>query len=271
MLLSEVLLVAGAGMLSAALRSFRHPALFRAGTFGFVLTSFLAGWLIGGNVWTGGIFASTWFLLPWLEILTRVRKLRLPLDRRLESCAPPPRAAFPAFPELSEEMESGGFEHVEDASWHHGDTRQFYRLFRSADRTTAGAICLVEQSEFAFYYIALRSRAVDGRLLITWNYPFSYGLHQMPGTILNRATGEKSILEMIRLHRGFLEREAMAGLCPMEESSLRAEIQADLRGQLDHNLSCGILKKAGESTICYTVRGMFFLWFQFLRDFVRFS
>ena len=270
-MLSEVLLVAGAGMLSAALRSFRHPALFRAGTFGFVLTSFLAGWLVGGSAWTGGLFASTWFLLPWLEILTRARKLRLPLDRQLESCAPPPRAAFPAFPELSEEMESGGFEHVEDASWHHEDTRQFYRLFWSADRTTAGAICLVEQSEFVFYYIALRSRAADGRLLITWNYPFSYGLQQMPNTILNRATGEKSILEMIRLHRAFLEREAGAGLRPMEESSLRAEIQDDLRGQLDHNLACGILKKAGESTICYTVRGMFFLWFQFLRDFVRFS
>lgn len=270
-MLSEILLVLGVGVLSAALRSFRHPAVFRAGTLGFVLASFLAGWLIGGSVWTGGCFASTWFLLPWLEILTRVRKLRLPLDRRLESCAPPPRAAFPSFPELSDEMESGGFEHVEDADWRHGDTRHFYRLFRSADRATAGAICLVEQAEFAFYYIALRSRAVDGRLLITWNYPFSYGLHQMPGTVLNRATGEKSILEMIRLHLAFLEREAGSGLRPMEESLLRAEIQDDLRGQFDHNLACGILKKAGNSTICYTVRGMFFLWFQFLRDFVRFS
>ena len=271
MLVSEVLLVLGVGVLAAALRSFRHPVLFRVGTLGFVLTSFLAGWLIGGNVWTGAGFASTWFLLPWLEILTRVRKLRLPLDRRLESCAPPPRAAFPAFSELSEEMEAGGFEHVEDAGWSHEDTRQFYRLFQSGDRTTAGTICLVEQAEFGFYYVALRSRAVDGRLLITWNYPFSYGLHQVPNTVLNRATGEKSILEMIRLHQGFLGREAGAGLCPMEDSSLRAAIQDDLRGQLDHNLACGILKKSDGATICYTVRGMFFLWFQFLRDFVRFS
>lgn len=270
-MISEVLMVVGVGVLSAALRSFRHPALFRAGTFGFVMTSFLAGWLIGGNVWTGVCFASTWFLLPWLEILTRVRKLRLPLDRELESCAPPPRATFPAFSELSEEMESGGFEYVEDAGWSHQDARQFYRLFRSGDRATAGAICLVQQSEFAFYYIALRSRAVDGRLLITWNYPFSYGLHQMPNTILNRAAGEKSIPEMIQLHRAFLEREAGEGLCPMEESSLRAEIQKDMLEQLNHNVTCGILKKAGDSTICYTVRGMFFLWFQFLRDFVRFS
>lgn len=270
-MLSEVMLVAGAGVCSAALRSFRHPALFRAGTFGFVLTSFLAGWLIGGSVWTGLAFASTWFLLPWLEILTRVRKLRLPLDRRLEACAPPPRATFPDFAELSDEMESGGFEHVEDAAWSHGDTRQFYRLFQSGDRAVSGAICLAEQSEFSFYYIALRSRAVDGRLLITWNYPFSYGLHQMPGTVLKRATGEKSIPDLIRMHRALLEQEGAGGLRPMDEASLRSELQDDLRGQLDHNLACGILKKAGNSTICYTVRGMFFLWFQFLRDFVRFS
>jgi len=118
---------------------------------------------------------------------------------------------------------------------------------------------------------ALRSRTVDGRLLVTWNYPFSYGLHQMPDTVLNRASGEKSILEMIRLHRAFLEREAGSGLRPMDETLLRSEIQEDLRGQLAHNLACGILKKAGDSTICYTVRGMFFLWFQFLRDFVRFQ
>jgi hypothetical protein len=270
-MLSEVMLVVGAGVCSVALRSFRHPALFRAGTLGFVLTSFLAGWLIGGSIWTGLAFGSTWFLLPWLEILGRARKLRLPLDRRLEASAPPPRAAFPDFAEVSDEMEARGFEHVEDAGWSHGDMRQFYRLFQSGNRLTAGAICLVEQAEFAFYYIALRSRAADGRLLITWNYPFSYGLHQMPGTLLNRVDGKNSIPELIRLHLAFLEREGGTGIFPMEEASLRNELQADLRGQLDHNLACGILKKAGDSTICYTVRGMFFLWFQFLRDFVRFS
>jgi hypothetical protein len=270
-MLSDVLIVVGVGVLSAGLRSFHHPALFRAGTFGFVTTSFLAGWLIGGNVWTGLGFASTWFLLPWLEILTRVRKMRLPLDRRLETCAPPSRATFPAFPELSEEIEAGGFEYVEDVSWVHRDTRQFYRLFESGDRMTGGAICLVEQSEFSFYFIALRSRTSDGRVLVTWNYPFSYGLHPAPGTTVNRAGGETSIAEMIRLHGVFLERESGEGLCRLEGSSLRSDIQNDLRGQLDHNLACGILKNTGDSTIGYTVRGMFFLWFQFLRDFVRFS
>lgn len=267
----EVMIVAGVGVLSAALRSFQSPVFFRIGTLGFVLTSFLAGWLIGGNVWTGLAFASTWFLLPWLEILTRIRKLRLPLDRSIDSCAPPTRAAFPAFPELSEEMEAGGFDYVEDACWTHENTRQFYRLFRSRDRKTAGSICLVEQAEFSFYYIVLRSRTKDGRLLITWNYPFSYGLYQMPDTVLNRATGEKSIGDMLAMHREVLEKTAGVDIFSLEEQSLRSDIQKDLRDQLNHNLACGILKKEGDSMIRYTVRGMFFLWFQFLRDFVRFS
>lgn len=266
----EVLIVAGVGVLSAGLRSFRHPVLFRLGTLGFVLTSFLAGWVFGGNVWTGMCFAATWFLLPWLEILTRVRAMRLPAERRLEPAAPPTRSAFPAFSELSDEMEAGGFEYVEDAGWSHEETRQHYRLFQSSDRKTAGAICLVEQPVFSFYYIALRSRTVDGRLLITWNYPFSLGLRQMPGTILRRAAGEKSVEELILQHRASLDSEGV-GLCLVDQETLRAEIESDLRDQVTHNIACGILRREGTSSIRYTGRGLVFLWLQFLRDFVRFS
>ncbi len=267
----EILIVAGVGVLCAAIRSFHHPALFRIGTLGFVLTSFLAGWLIGGNIWTGLAFASTWIILPWLEILTKVRRVRLPLERTILPCPPPARSAFPAFSDLSEEMEAGGFEYLEDAGWSHEENRQSYRLFRDQERTTSATICLVEQADFAFYFIALRSQALDGRLFVTWNYPFSYGLYQLPSTMLNRAGGEKSIAEIIGLHRDFLKAGDAPELCLVEEDSLRAEIQADLVSQINHNLTCGILKKEGDSMIRYTVRGMFFLWFQFLRDFVRFS
>ena len=78
-MISDILLVVGVGVLSAGLRSFGHPVLFRVGTIGMVLTSFLAGWLIGGSLALGFAFAATWFLLPWLEILTRIRRMRLPI------------------------------------------------------------------------------------------------------------------------------------------------------------------------------------------------
>lgn len=270
-MLFEVLIVAAVGVLSAAMRTYRSALLFRIGTLGFVFTSFLAGWLIGGNFWTGVVFASSWFLLPWLEILTRVRRMRLPLERELRACPPPTREAFPAFGELSEEVEGAGFEYVEDVGWNDAQNRQFYRLFRGGDGRTVGAICLVEQSGFTFYYVAFRSVAEDGRVLVTWNYPFSYGLHQAPGTILNREPGDRSISDLAAAHEIAVGREMGVGAVALAEGEIRGGLQADLRGQVEHNLACGILRREGEGSICYTMRGLFFLWCQFLRDFVRFS
>lgn len=270
-MLFEILIVAGAGTLAFALRSFKNPVLFRTGTLGLVGTSFLAGWLIGGSLSVGILFASTWFLLPWMEILTRVRRMRLPLERNLASCTPPPRATFPALEELSSEMESCGFAYVEDIGWTHGDTRHFYRHFLNPDRTTISALCLIERGEFAFYYVFFRSKSSDGRLAITWNYPFSHGLHQYPGTFLNRVSGGPSIEDLSRSHARFLPESLGGKACIVDPDAIQSELQEDFRGQLDHNLACGILRREGDSTIRYTVRGMFFLWFQFLRDFVRFS
>ncbi|MEI6034675.1 MAG: hypothetical protein WCS65_10395 [Verrucomicrobiae bacterium] len=268
-MLFEILLVAGAGTLAFALRSFHHPVLFRAGTLGMVGASFLAGWLIGGSVFAGLVFASTWFLLPWLEILTRVRRMRLPLDRKISSCPPPARASFPDFDDLSSEMESGGFEHASDVGWAHDEIRHFYRLFLSSDRKTIGAICLVEQSAFTFYYIFFRSRTGDGRQVVTWNYPFSYGLHQFPGTQIQRVAGAQSAL--IGSHAGLVARGLGGDVCVVVPEAICEELENDLRVQLDHNLACGILCREGDLLIRYTLRGMFFLWFQFLRDFVRLS
>lgn len=270
-MLFEILIVAGVGTLAFALRSFNQPVLFRAGTLGLVGTSFLAGWLIGGSLVAGILFASTWFLLPWMEILTRVRRMRMPVERILESRPPPPRSVFPALEELSSEMESCGFAYVEDIGWTHDDTRHFSRHFLNPDRTTISAVCLIEQGEFAFYYVFFRSKASDGRLAITWNYPFSYGLHQYPGTLLNRVAGEQSIEDLSRSHARFLPESLGSNPRTVDPDAIQNELQEDFRGQLDHNLACGILRREGVLTIRYTVRGMFFLWFQFLRDFVRFS
>jgi hypothetical protein len=272
-MISDILLVVGVGVLSAGLRSFGHPVLFRVGTIGMVLTSFLAGWLIGGSLALGFAFAATWFLLPWLEILTRIRRMRLPIERRLERLAPPPRATFPMFAELTEEIESAGFAYVEDVGWHHEHTRQFFRIFQNEVSRTLGTISFVEQNEFAFYYITLTSRTNDGRVLMTWNYPFSYGLRLPPNFQIQRLTGEKAIEEMVAVHGEFLRREGVStsGLREPSAETARAEMQLELREQLDHNLACGLLERDGPDLIRYSVRGMFFLWIQFLRDFVRFS
>ena len=270
-MISELCIVAAAGVLSLALRSFHNQACFRIGTLGFIATSFLAGWLLGGSVVLGAVFASTWFLLPWLEILTRARRLRLPLHRQLEKCPPPPSSQFPDFSSLSDQMEDLGFEYADDVDWCHDETRHFYRLFYNAEKRVSAAICLLEQDGFSFFYVTFTSRAVDGRVFMTWNYPFSYGMHLLPQTILNRVDEELSVEELALSHMGFLGNQTDLELIALDAEYLRIEIERDLRTQLEHNIARGILVRDKDEMIRYSVRGMFFLWGQFLREFVKFS
>ncbi|MCX6961092.1 MAG: hypothetical protein NTZ08_01365 [Verrucomicrobia bacterium] len=270
-MISELCIVAAAGVLSLALRSFHNQACFRIGTLGFIATSFLAGWLLGGSIILGAVFASTWFLLPWLEILTRARRLRLPLHRQLEKCPPPPSSQFPDFSSLSDEMEALGFEYADDVDWCHDETRHFYRLFYNAEKRVSAAICLLEQDGFSFFYVTFTSRAVDGRVFMTWNYPFSYGMHLLPQTILNRVDEELSVEELALSHMGFLGNQPDLELIALDAKYLRIEIERDLRTQLEHNIARGILVRDKDEMIRYSVRGMFFLWGQFLREFVKFS
>lgn len=270
-MISELCVVAAVGVLSVALRSFQNQAFFRIGTLGFIATSFLAGWLLGGSMVLGAVFASTWFLLPWLEILTRVRRLRLPLDRQLEKCPPPPSSKFPDFSTLSDEMETIGFEYVDDVDWNHDDTRHFYRLFYNPEKRASASICLLEQDRFSFFYVTFTSRAADGRVFMTWNYPFSYGMHLLPQTVMNTVDEELSVEELALSHIDFLSKQTDLELLPLQAASLRADIEMELRTQLEHNIARGILVRDKNEMIRYSVRGMFFLWGQFLREFVRFS
>jgi hypothetical protein len=269
----DILLVLGIGVLSTALRTVQIPAVFRIGTLGLVFTSFLAGWLLGGSFLLGFVFASTWFLLPWLEILTRVRKLRLPLHRILEKSPPPPSSRFPAFGDLSDELEALGFEHADDVDWRHDDLRQFYRLFYNTAHRTAAAICLVEQGPFSFFYVTFTSRTWDGHTFMTWNYPFSYGMHLLPNTVANRVDEDLGVEALAANHYDFLEKSGAhaAGIADRDPAGLRPDFERDLHQQLEHNIARGILARDGDEFIRYSVRGWFFLWGQFLREFVKFG
>jgi len=272
-MISNLLLVLGVAVLSAACRSFQHRLLFRLGTFGIVITSFLAGWLLGGSVWLGGALAASWLFLPWLEILTRVRRLRLPLERTLLPRTPPTRQSFPGFAAVTEEVENEGFEFVEDIGWNHEDNRQFYRVLTAEERKTQACICLAEQNDFAFYYLTLTSRTADGRVFMTWNYPFSYGLKLPRHLRVQRFPDQGPFASLLTVHEKFLEAEGVGPnlLIAQDPEEMVQTMQSEMRDQLIHNIDLGVLERDGEKFIRYTRRGMFFLWCQFLRDLVRLS
>lgn len=272
-MLSHLMLILGVLALSLSLRSFHYPWLRKLGAIGILVTSFLVGWLLSGY-WEVGVFcASSWLLLPWLEILTRIRKLTLPPEKDLRPKSPPNSEIFPALDELTEELEGESFEHVEDAGWDWEDYQQFFRLFyKDAERTQA-AICLIDQNDLAFYYLSISSRAKDGRIWTTWNYPFSYSLKLAPEWRVNRLRGDQTFLEIYESHKAFLNRNRvrLEELESLDPAKIQEEIQKDLRTQVAHNLARGVLKRDSGGAIRYSWRGLFFIWFQFLRDIVRLS
>ena len=273
-MISELLIVAAVVALSLALRSYRQPILHRIGTFGLLFgVSFLIGWLFLDSVWMGVLLATTWLLVPWLEILTRARRLRMPMERELRHRSAPDSETFPNLRELTNEVEAADFEPVEDLGWDHDGHRQFFRVFYQPKSGTEAVICLVEQGDVAFFYLGITSRARNGATYLTWNYPFSYGLQLDPALRLNRSPGESDFQQMLADHRLFLDRERVGvdAIIPQEPETLGAQMESDMRRQIDHNLRSGVLKRDGQDLIRYSARGLLFLWFQFLRDLIRLS
>ena len=270
---SDLLLILGVAALSVALRSFYHPLLRKLGALGVLATSFVIGWKLSGYWQIGLVCTASWLLLPWLEILTRVRRLTLPLEKNLRHKAPPSAEAFPALDELTHEIEAEKFEHVDDIGWDWDDYAQFFRLFYKTAERTQAAVCLIDQHDVAFFYLSISSRATDGTIWTTWNYPFSYSLKLVPQWRVNRLGSDQTFLQVYESHRQFLNenRVRLEDLADPDPETIQLEIQKDLRAQITHNIAAGVLKQNAAGEIRYSWRGMFFIWLQFLRDLVRLS
>lgn len=269
--MKELMIFLGLVVLTAGLFTYSHPVLRRLGLLCVGLTTFSAGYLPTGNVWVGLACGSIWLLLPWVEILLRVRKLRLPLRKELHQSAPPSRNDCPELGELSDEIEGSGFEHVADLGWEMDGYRQFLRLFAHPGRREEAAITFVNQSELGFHFTSLTSRSQSGRIFTTWNCPVSSSLKTAPGVFLNRVAADGDFPTLVREHEVFLEQMGAAELREVQPNEVRASVQRDMEEQIEHNLREGLLRSAGEGHGRYSWRGMVFLWFQFLRDIFRFS
>lgn len=269
----DLLLVFGVAVFSAGLRTYEQPILFRLGNLGVVFTSFLAGWLLGQSLVMGIALAASWLFLPWLEILTRIRTMRMPAERVLLPKTPPSRGTFPNFSEVTSEIEDEGFEHLQDVGWDHEQHRHFYRVFHDPARSLQACISLSEQDNLAFFYLSITSRTQDGQVYTTWNYPFSYSLKLEPRLSIQRFNGHGPFSKMLASHQEFLKRHqvAPAQLVTQDPEAIVERMESDMRAQIAHNIDKGVLRRDGDKLIRYSVRGMFYLWFQFLRDFVRLS
>ena len=268
----ETLFVIGLFVMAMALRSSRVNIARKIGAMVFLGASFCFFYFISGNVFIGIAGASFWFLLPWIELLTRVRRLRMPLNNRLRHSPPPNPSFFPNAIEAAAEMEEAGFEHVSDCGWEWSGMQQHFRLFWHPEERAIATVCLCEQAEVAFAFISITSQDTDGKTWRTTNFPFAPTLRCAPSLNWNLVPCEKSCFhQILKDHQRYLARmkvEPDQLLIPDPEE-LENGIESEMRSQVDHNLKTGIIRLTGDGNFQYSKRGLLFLWFQFVKDMIR--
>lgn len=253
-------------------RTFTNRWIVKLGWIALLAASYLGGFFIsGGSHWVGATAVAMWFLLPWLEIVGRVRKLRFPIKSEVKNRFPPPRQVFPDLDALSKEAEKAGFDEVQDAGWSWDETEHFMRLFYHPGRRSQAAISLAQQGEFAFSYVSLTSRTTDGLTITTSNYPFSFTMKFSPKHLVNRYAGAESMDDLLASHQRFLERNRIKSeeLAEQNPEQLPVYLERDMISQINHNISARIIEPVGNGLFRYSWRGCVFLWVQVVKDMIR--
>lgn len=269
--MNELLFFLGLIVLTAACFQFAHLLMRRLGLLGIAATVFAAGYLLSRQVWVGAACVAGLLFLPWIEILLRIRKLRLPLRKRLRQATPPAREMFPDLGDATDNIEAAGFEHAADLGWEMDGYRQFLRLFAHPEKRAEASITYVEQSQIGFHFASVTSRAADGSVCVTWNCPVPSSLKILPTVHLNRLPGETPFATLLAGHEEFLAQRGLGpeSLQAVEPDAVRLSVERDMESQMQHNLREGLLEREGEEHGRYSWRGMLFLWWQVLREFFR--
>ena len=269
--MSQFLIVAGFVVLAYACRTFDNRYLAKAGWLSMLAATYLGGYFLTGSHAAGAAALALWFLLPWVEIVGRVRKLRFPIDNEVKHRFPPSSDIFPDLDELSSEAEAAGFATKDDTGWKWDETDHFMRLFYHPERRIQAAVIFATQADFAISYVSLTSRTKDGRTFTTSNSPFSYTMKFAPAHRIDRYVDAASMEDLLVRHTAFLQAQAVAAedLEALDPEDLCRYVVRDMRLQIDHNVKVGLLEPAGEGFIRYTWRGCLFLWIQVVKDMIR--
>lgn len=268
----ETLVVVGLIVLGFGLRSSRQALPRKLGALVFVVASAVLFYYWIGRWWGALAGLLPWLMLPWVELLTRIRRMRLPVDNRLKHRTPPNPDFFPNAPEAEAGMAEEGFEHVDDCGWEWAGMQQFFKLYWHPEERAVAAICLCEQSEVAFAFLTVTSRDDEGRLWRTTNFPFSPTLKCPPDVRWNHVPCERnSFPEVLADHQAFLRRCRVRhdSLMVPDPDEVEAGIEKEMKDQISHNLEAGIIRLQDDEHFTYSFRGLLFLWWQFVKDMVR--
>ncbi len=268
----ETLTVIGLVVFAVALRLSRMKYARKLGALTFLAASFYLFYHLAGSLWGGLLGVILWFFLPWIELLTRIRGMRLPLNNRLRHRQIPNPSFFPNAIEAAAAMEEDGFEHISDCGWEWAGMQQFFRLFWHPEERAVAAVCLCEQSDVAFAFISITSTDKDGKIWRTTNFPFAPTLQCPPNIRWNHVPCERSCFHQILAdHHQYLDRLHIPAnqLMMPDPEEIENSIEQEMRKQVDHNLAAGYILLTGDGHFQYSKRGLCFLWGQFIKDMVR--
>lgn len=270
-ILQQILYVAAALVFAIACRSFDNRFIQKLGWFSLLAASYLGGYFFTGQHIGGAVVMGAWFMLPWLEIIFRVRKLRFPIKSEIKHRIPPSRQMFPELGDLSREAEDAGFAEAGDTGWQWSQTDHFMRLFYHEEQRVQASIALAQQGDYGFSYVSLTSRTKDGIIYTTTNYPFAATMKHSPKQRLNRYTHAASFEDLLQRHETFLHSQGITleDLALQDTEFLHAYIERDMSAQIDHNITTGVIEPTGNGEFRYSWRGCIFLYWQVLKDMVR--
>lgn len=251
--------------------SFNNRYIHKLGWLVLLATTYLGG-LLFTDSHIGGAFAlSLWLLIPFLGIITRVRKLRFPIHHELKHRFPPPRDIFPDLEDITNEVENSGFEKTDDAGWKWDSSDHFLRLFYHAEHKLQANISVSQQEGYVFSYASLTTRTADGISYVTTNYPFSFSMETAPLQQISRCETAETFEDLLQSHNNFLEDNGVTSeiIKDQDPDLLPNEVSRELSQQIDHNLLKGLIIKIDDGSFRYSWRGCIFLWLQTVKDMIR--
>jgi len=270
--MQQFFIVLASVIIGIALRSCRTLFLRKLGALTFLVSSFLTFYFVFDSYFMGILGGALWFFLPWVDLLTRIRTLRLPLNFRLKFKNAPSHHHFPNASETVREIEDADYEHITDSGWEWVGMQQFSRLYWHAEHKFIASVCLCEFDNVAFAFMTVSCRTTDGKSIHTTNYPFSPTLQHSPKTHWEHLPCEKNRFSMIyEDHSRHLKRLGLGDndLLIPDPDEVVNQIESDMREQIDHNLQVGLITLTGDGHFRYSLRGLFFLWKQSVKDMIR--
>lgn len=272
--MNQPLTILGIILIGMALRSCRRRLFRKLGAVVYLIASGVTVYFITENIALSVASAFVWFFLPWLELATRVRKLRMPLENKLSEERQPRLQQFPEAAINVDELEDLEFEHSSDYGWTWGGAQQHYSFYWHPEERSVVTVSLCKQSNIAFSYITISSRDSSGRVYRTSNFPFSPTLKNAPNVVWNQmACCHGSLSRSLECHKKFIESAGgeLDALMIPDPDSLNQDVENDMHVQIAHNLKSGIITTTDDGKFRYSFRGLCFLWKQIVKDMIRLS